>query len=113
MLKLMLQTPYLNTRKDAVSLRPSRPPVLAVPEVRVLQGAPDLLVRVSAARVHVVAQAAHEDGGVLRDDGHARAQLLEAEAGNVDAVDRDAAGGRLLENGAQVFKDACSTKEVE
>jgi len=63
----------------------------------VLEGVPEGLVRVFAARVEVGAYGALDDGCVLGDDGEVGAEVVEAEAGGVDFVDGDVAGGGLDE----------------
>lgn len=59
--------------------------------MRVLQGAPDVLIGVDLEGVEVHAQRAREQHGVLRDDGDARAQLVQPDGRDVDAVDLDLA----------------------
>lgn len=58
---------------------------------------PEGFVSVLAARVEVGTQGALDDGGILGDDGEVRAEVVEAEAGGVDLVDGDVAGGGLDE----------------
>ena len=59
------------------------------------QGVIQLGVRLGVERVDVAAQRATEQERVLGDDTDARAQVMEADLADVDAVDDDAAGMQL------------------
>lgn len=63
--------------------------------MRQLERPPDVLVGVHAEGVEVHAQRAREQHRVLRDDGDARAQLVQPDGGDVDAVDQDLAAHRF------------------
>ena len=64
-------------------------------EVGALERTPHVLVGELAVGVEVDAQRAGEEHGVLGDDGDARAQRVQPQEGDVDAVDQNLAGGSL------------------
>ena len=66
-------------------------------QLGVFEGVPECFVAVFATWVEVAAECALDDGGVLRNDGEVGAKIVEAEAGGVDFVDGDVAGGGLDE----------------
>lgn len=71
-------------------------------EMSVLEGAPHLLVLVLLEGVQVDSESAREEHRVLGNDGQSRAECVQTQLGNVDAVNMDGASGR--------FDDAEQTK---
>lgn len=63
--------------------------------MRVVERAPDIVIGVDAEGVEVEPQRAREQHRVLRDDGDARAQLVQPDRRHVDAVDQDLAAHRF------------------
>lgn len=61
------------------------------------QSVKELCVVVFVERVEVSADGTREEDGVLWDDGDAGAEVMETEGRDVEAVDKDAAGGRADE----------------
>lgn len=62
-----------------------------------LQGLPELLVRLGIEGINVVANSSNEELRVLRDDTEPRAQILDADRVDVNAVDQDLTVGRGFE----------------
>lgn len=63
--------------------------------MRRTQHAPEFSIVMHTGRVQVVTHGTLEQGGVLRDDGQAAAQVQQADSRRVKAVDTDVASGRL------------------
>ena len=80
---------------DTAQGTPPGPCPHSVFDVALLQGGPQLCVVVLAEGVQVVAYGAHEEHGVLGDDGQLGAQVFQTDGADVQVIDDDAAPTQL------------------